>query len=1406
MRKNARWAQCGAGAVLSFNVDESDRAVLPRKSGIRDQASTPTTALMTNFAVLKNKIIQTQDLSAIGSLDILFPFLCIIISPAASGPITALALRSVTDFLLYDIIPKDYPNYAIALQEISSTATQCRFEASDVAQDEVVLLKVLNLIDALVNSSACQYLSDKNILDLLDTAISLSYQARLSEVLRRSAEQVIALIGRYLFTLLQDIDPADNKKDNIMLHEPKSTANSDESYANVTHELASEVTDDTLTSLDTASKTLEPPHRLPSVVQFLIIMTDIVDTRNPQHTDQARAMSLRVLNSSLASGGEYVAKHSSIAEIAANSLAKNLFQLTKSNSPVLLPATLKLFGTLIEVIPAYLKLQTEALLEYLISCVQIDAAIPYSREIDLSAFAEVGLTVSVSASTKPKDNSSRVGTPAPRAETNIRPPDAKETIIEFIAYYLQNPVTAPQLMINYDSDPSRKDLFSRLLSVLCRNTLPDAAEWSTPNVPPICLDSLLSQIVYFLKRLPSLGDTSSSELYADVENRYNEKRHLLYFASQFDVKPSVAINFGVEKGLLPEDYTDSHLVSLLKSTPGLNKKKLGEFIAKPGNESILDAFVADFDFSGLRIDEALRWFLSSFRLPGEAQQIDRIVDSFAKHYYDSSQGDGKIANPDAAGVLSFAVVILNTDQHNPQIKNKMTKEQFKSNLRGMNNGENFEPEFLEEIYHTIKSDEIIMPEERSSDAGFEFIWNELVSASKSESIIPFISLSSKDATFDKFTFSKFSKPVITAMVYVFASATEKSVFERIMAGFDMLCELSQAYNSPEICDFIITAVSKLSALGGDERFDPQHNVTIIAQDGSKLTVSDASITLGRNPRMQTSLYIIFHILQHHSGALNKSWYRIIRILSVLYANSFLPCDAPTTVQEIYGLSPMMKPSTQFVIDRRSSKEGGLFSALSSYLSSAVADEPEPTEEEVESTLVSLDCISSCNISEVFAILCDLKEPKRVSSLIDGILKEALRIWKMCTTSRSDKPSEHGPDSSSAISTANVEAPLMKAKTEFIERIYVPVLSFLIDLIVNVVWRFTGELPEETYHKLMKSFLLFSSDSSDLGKSLFSRCVVGMIVFLRLMKETQRMELEQEMTAVLVSVIPGTTNRSYEESMKAILSLFSTTDFSPEIPLSMERRPIIDRSSSPSSSKDSESNGSDNSSIRVCVQATELLGVLAQKASLLEGNSGNGPLSLRYLWNTYLMHVSKILVKHSASPCREIRLAALNCLRLLLISPAPVSDVQIVDDVEWSIVFSDLLFPMVQNLIDPAAVKLDRSEIGESRTTAASLLSRTFLQYVTTRKPDAEAASIWLKMLELMAQLISDNQQDLLEESIKETLKNTCFVLINAGYLSINEGESVDGSSALWKQTWTKLEAFMPALRQELQNSGNESNE
>ena len=67
-----------------------------------------------------------------------------------------------------------------------------------------------------------------------------------------------------------------------------------------------------------------------------------------------------------------------------------------------------------------------------------------------------------------------------------------------------------------------------------------------------------------------------------------------------------------------------------------------------------------------------RKFLSGFRLPGEAQKIDRLMEKFAERFVSCNADAFKSA--DVAYVLAYSVIMLNTDAHNPMVKVKMSKQ------------------------------------------------------------------------------------------------------------------------------------------------------------------------------------------------------------------------------------------------------------------------------------------------------------------------------------------------------------------------------------------------------------------------------------------------------------------------------------------------------------------------------------------------------------------------------------------------------------------------------------------------------------------------------------------------------------------------------------------------------------
>ena len=128
------------------------------------------------------------------------------------------------------------------------------------------------------------------------------------------------------------------------------------------------------------------------------------------------------------------------------------------------------------------------------------------------------------------------------------------------------------------------------------------------------------------------------------------------------------------------------------------------------NQSVLSEFLKAYNFEGKTLVQSLRMILTEFRLPGEAQQIDRILEKFSAQFF-RTQTEG-FSNEDTVYILSFSIIMLNTDRHNPNISEskKMTLEGFISNNRGINDGKDMEREVLERLFHDINENEIRMNE------------------------------------------------------------------------------------------------------------------------------------------------------------------------------------------------------------------------------------------------------------------------------------------------------------------------------------------------------------------------------------------------------------------------------------------------------------------------------------------------------------------------------------------------------------------------------------------------------------------------------------------------------------------------------------------------------------------------
>jgi len=204
--------------------------------------------------------------------------------------------------------------------------------------------------------------------------------------------------------------------------------------------------------------------------------------------------------------------------------------------------------------------------------------------------------------------------------------------------------------------------------------------------------------------------------YSELEKAKQKKTALTNAVRQFNFKPKRGLKTLIKDGLIPSDSPED-IARFFHETDILDKVPLGEFLGEgdPENIAIMHAFVDQMDFNKTRFVDALRRFLQSFRLPGEAQKIDRFMLKFAERYITGNPN--AFANADTAYVLSYSVIMLNVDQHSKKMKGpRMTPEDFIKNNRGINDNADLPEEYLRGIYDEISRNEIVLDTEQQAAA------------------------------------------------------------------------------------------------------------------------------------------------------------------------------------------------------------------------------------------------------------------------------------------------------------------------------------------------------------------------------------------------------------------------------------------------------------------------------------------------------------------------------------------------------------------------------------------------------------------------------------------------------------------------------------------------------------------
>lgn len=313
------------------------------------------------------------------------------------------------------------------------------------------------------------------------------------------------------------------------------------------------------------------------------------------------------------------------------------------------------------------------------------------------------------------------------------PPNLKLSVLRMLEKVSKDPQMLVDIYVNYDCDLEAHNLFERMVASLSKiaqgtqSADPDSATASqTGSVKSSslqCLVNLIKSLIDWETARRESQKQSKSKLTVEESNEIKiredsandfekvkaHKSTLEAAISEFNLKSVKGIEYLLANRLV--ENTPSAVAQFLRNTPSLDKAMIGDYLGQHEEFplAVMHAYVDSMKLSGMKFDSAIREFLRGFRLPGEAQKIDRIMEKFAERY--CADNPGLFKNADTAYVLAYAVIMLNTDAHNPMVWPKMSKEDF-VHMNATNDAEECAPkELLEHIYDSIVKEEIKMKDD-----------------------------------------------------------------------------------------------------------------------------------------------------------------------------------------------------------------------------------------------------------------------------------------------------------------------------------------------------------------------------------------------------------------------------------------------------------------------------------------------------------------------------------------------------------------------------------------------------------------------------------------------------------------------------------------------------------------------
>ncbi|KAI5678976.1 hypothetical protein M9H77_09926 [Catharanthus roseus] len=1380
MRRNVRWG----GRYVSGD-DQLEHSLIQSLKTLRKQIF-----LWQNQWQTVNPVLYLQ------------PFLEVIRSDETGAPITSVALSSMYKILTLDVLDLNTVNIEDGMNLVVDAVTSCRFELTDPASEEVVLMKILQVLLACMKSKASVVLSNQHVCTIVNTCFRVVHQAGTKgELLQRIARHTMHELVRCIFSHLPDIDNTEwslVKGVNSVKHEVSgidtdySLSSKSENGSGISDYngqpssgayastgLLSSGMDDGTAKTDNGKDAvpydlhlMTEPYGVPCMVEifhFLCSLLNVVEnmgmgprSNSIAFDEDVPLFALGLINSAIELGGPAIRYHPRLLSLVQDELFRNLMQFGLSMSPLILSMVCSIVLNLYQHLRTELKLQHEAFF----ACVILRLA------------------------------QSRHGGSYQQQEV------AMEALVDFC----RQKTFMVEMYANLDCDITCGNVFEELANLLSKSAFPVNSPLTSMHI--LALDGLIAVIQGMAERIGNGSSNSEHvpvnlveytpfwmlkcENYSDpdhwvpfVRRRKYIKRRLMIGADHFNRDPKKGLEFLQGTHLLPEKLDPQSVACFFRYTAGLDKNLVGDFL---GNHDefcvqVLHEFAKTFDFQDMNLDTALRLFLETFRLPGESQKIQRVLEAFSERYYE--QSPQILANKDAALLLSYSLIMLNTDQHNVQVKKKMTEEDFIRNNRHINGGNDLPREFLSELYHSICKNEIrTIPEQ---GAGFAEMtpsrWIDLMHKSKKSA--PYI-VSDSRAYLDHDMFAIMSGPTIAAISVVFDHAEHEDVYQTCIDGFLAVAKISACHHLEDVLDDLVVSLCKFTTL-----LNPS-------------SVEEPVLAFGDDCKARMATVTVFTIANRYGDFIRTGWRNILDCILRLHKLGLLPARVASDAADDTDMSSEPghgKPLTNSLSSvqmqsigtpRRSSGLMGRFSQLLSL----DTEEPrsQPTEQQLAAHQRTLQTIQKCHIDSIFT------ESKFL--LAESLLQLARAlIW---AAGRPQRGSSSPEDEDTAVFCLELLIAITLNNRDRIGLLWQGVYEHIANIVQSTV------MPCALVEKAVFGLLRICQRLLPYKENLADELLRSLQLVLKLDARVADAYCEQITQEVSRLVKANATHIRTQLGWRTIASLLSITARHPEASeagfdallfimsdgahLSQANYVLcIDAARQFAESRIGQADRS--------VRAVDLMACsVACLARWVEDTkSGTGeaePLKLSQDMGEMWLRLAQALRKVCLDQREEVRNHALSSLQMCLTGVDGIH----LPHVLWLQCFDMVIFTMLDDLIEIAQghSQKDYRNMEGTLVLALKLLIKVFLQLLPELSQLTTFCKLWLGVLSRMEKYVKvkvrGKRSEKLQALVPELLKNTLLVMKTKGVLV---QRSALGGDSLWELTWLHVNNIVPSLQSEL---------